>query len=99
MSSVWILYIETEFNHLNELINDIYAFESQKDAEAYRQYIIDCCTIDAMEWFECDEDYLHDYIMDLQESEIFNTTYLEIEDTISTYLEVKELPIMKFEEA
>lgn len=98
MNSVWMLCIETEYNYLNELINDIYAFESKKDAEAYRQYIIDCCTVDAMEWFECDENHLYSFIMDVQKSEIFNTTYIEIEDTISTYLEVKELPIMKFEE-
>lgn len=97
MNSVWILQIDTEYNYLNELANEIYAFVSKEDAEAYRSHLIDCFILDIMEQNDCTEEEIDDYL-GIEESEIFNTIYLDSEDIVELYLEVKEIPIMKFEE-
>ena len=99
MNSVWIVFVDTEYNYLNDLSNTVYAFASKKDAEIYRQHLIDCCVYDLTEWFECSEEEVYNNILDIQESQIFNTIYIEVEDNISAYFEIKEIPIMKFEEA
>ena len=99
MNNVWIVFVNTEYNYINDLSDTIYAFTTKEDAVVYRQHLIDCCIYDLTEWFECSEEELCRDMLDIQESEIFNTIYIGVEDKISAYLEVKEIPIMRFEEA
>ena len=97
MNNIWILQVNTEYNFLNELSNEVYAFVSNKDAELFRDQLIDCFILDVMEHTGCTEEEVPDYL-GIERSEIFNTIYLEYEDTIELYLEVKEIPVFKFKE-
>jgi hypothetical protein len=98
MNNIWILQVVTEYNYLNDLANEVYAFASKEDAETYRKQLIDCFILDVMESVGCTEEEIPDFL-EIEESEIFNTIYLEYEDLVELYFEVKEIPIMRFEEA
>lgn len=97
MNNIWILQVDTEYNYLNELSNEVYAFTSNKDAELFRDQLIDCFILDVMEHTDCTEEEVSDYL-GIERSEIFNTVYLEYEDMVDLYLEIKEVPVLKFEE-
>lgn len=98
MNNIWILQVVTEYNHLNDLADEIYAFASKEDAETYRRQLIDCFILDIMESVGCTEEEIPDFL-EIEESKIFNTIYLEYEDVVELYFEIKEIPIMRFEEA
>lgn len=99
MDKVYAVIVE-ETDYYDECSESIstyfYLFEVKKDAESYKQDLIDAYILEFMDRLGCTEDELYDEWLEINESEIYNRIRLEAEDVFSVLLYIEEKPIMKF---
>ena len=100
MNTVFVVIAEeTEYyDESSECVDTyFYIFESKKDAEAYKQDLVNAYIKEFMDRTGCEtEDELHNEWLEMHESEIFNRVAMEAEDIFRVVLSIEEKPILRF---